>query len=499
MWDYAIRKIDEWVFETEVPGKSRSSVGFSTLALVAIFLAGTAHWVIFLNLGRGGFGADWSEFAFFYGVVERSIRTLEIPYFVPTGISFFGDNFLGNLQYPASPQYALVVVMGTGKFILVNALIMYSVGFLGCLLIRHRYKLSLVPFFIFFLLFNFNGHIISHISVGHPWWGYFLLPFFLLLVLELADEERQNKLGPTILLAFVMFGILLQGSFHVFLWCGLFLLVLGLFNRSLSKWAGYAILASLLLLAFRFLPSMFFYSDYIRSYASGFPTFPIFIDSLTTIKSFQFEHPSGALYDVGWWEINVFIGYVGVAFIAYFGIYQRLSSNPEFAKHKFRALDLPILLLTLFSFGLFFDLLSDLRLPFFSWAERVPMRFFIIPMLMLALISSIRMQEFLPKLYSSVKLKALTVAALVEMAHSFVAHSWFWRVPGPGRGGSGTKYPGFSSLGNLDLGAVSFQSAVSQQDDFYKLAFHVGLVISAATLLGLCWIYYTKVWRVGRQ
>lgn len=67
------------LFETEVPGKSRSSVVFSTLALVAIFAAGAAHWVIFLNLGRGGFGADWSEFAFFYEVMERSIRTLEIP------------------------------------------------------------------------------------------------------------------------------------------------------------------------------------------------------------------------------------------------------------------------------------------------------------------------------------------------------------------------------------------------------------------------------------
>ena len=386
--------------------------------------------------------------------------------------------------------------MGTGKFILVNALIMYSLGFLGCLLIRNKYRLSLVPFFIFFLLFNFNGHILSHISVGHPWWGYFLLPFFLLLVLELANEERDNKLGPSILLAFVMFGIQLQGTFHVFLWCGLFLLVLGLFNRRLFKWAGFTILASLLLLAFRFLPSTFFYGEYIRSYASGFPTFPIFVDALTTIKSFQFEHPTGSLYDVGWWEINHFIGYVGVAFIVYFGIYQRFSSNPAFEGHKFRALDVPILLFTLFSFGLFFDLLSDLRLPFFSWAERVPIRFFIIPLLMLAVISSIRMQEFLPKLYSSTTLKVLTVAALVELTHSFVAHSWFWKVPG--LGGGGKMYPGFSSFSDPAVGYFPLQSGITQQDDLYKLAFQVGVVISAATLVVLCWIYYTKVWRAGR-
>ena len=196
-----------------------------------------------------------------------------------------------------------------------------------------------------------------------------------------------------------MFGILLQGSFHVFLWCGLFLFILGLFNRSIFKWVSYSIVASLLLSAVRFLPSATFYGDFIRSYASGFPTFTVFIDSLTTIKSFQAAHPKSAAYDVGWWEIDVFIGYVGLAFIAYFGIYQRFSSDLASAKYRFRALDMPILLVILFAFGLFFDLLSNLRLPFFSWAERVPMRFFIIPLLLLALISCIRLQASLPKLF----------------------------------------------------------------------------------------------------
>jgi len=59
---------------------------------------------------------------FFYHVIEFSIKNLEIPYYIPTGISFFGDNFLGNLQYPSSPQYALAAVMGTGKFTKTTAL-----------------------------------------------------------------------------------------------------------------------------------------------------------------------------------------------------------------------------------------------------------------------------------------------------------------------------------------------------------------------------------------
>lgn len=182
-----------------------------------------------------------------------------------------------------------------------------------------------------------------------------------------------------------------------------------------------------------------------------------------------------------------------MAFIAYFGIYWRLSSNPEFERHKFRALDVSTLLLTLFSFGLFFDLLSDLKLPFLSWMERVPMRYFVIPLLVLAVISSIRLQEHLHRLYSSATLKVLTIAAVLELAHSMVVHSWFWKVPGPLSRSSPTEFPGFSSLSGPVMGYVSRQSAITQQDDLYKLAFQIGSLISAATLVGLCWLYYTKV------
>ena len=65
MWYYAVRKLDELLFETELPGKTRSSVVFSTLSRVIIFAAGAAHWSIFLNLGRGEFGGDWNEPVFF--------------------------------------------------------------------------------------------------------------------------------------------------------------------------------------------------------------------------------------------------------------------------------------------------------------------------------------------------------------------------------------------------------------------------------------------------
>jgi hypothetical protein len=130
----------------------------------------------------------------------------------------------------------LAPLMNAGNFVLANTLIMYSVGFIGCLLIRNRYHLSLLPFVFLFLLFNFNGHITSHLSVGHSmWYGYFLLPLFFYFLLELLPPSAKIRVGTSIILAFVLFAIVLQGSFHIFVWCLIFLAILGFFNRHSSK------------------------------------------------------------------------------------------------------------------------------------------------------------------------------------------------------------------------------------------------------------------------
>jgi len=526
LFNYVANKFNDILFETEVPGKSGASVLFTGLMLAFLYGLGVFHWVVFLDFGDISVGhTDWGEQFFFFRVLTDSISNLDIPYFAPSGNPFFGDRFLGNLQAPFSPQVLLLPLMSINAFIVFNTLLLYSAGFLGCLLLRKRFGLSLIPFTFLFLLFNFNGHITSHLGFGHPWFGYFLLPFYLLLVLELVRSERANRLRISIMLAFVLFGILLQGSFHIFLSCSLFLLILGLFNRRLLTPAVLAIVFSASLSLFRLLPAALFYGGIQRSYASGFPTIPVFIDALTTIKSYLFEHPRPSLsggYDVGWWEHDHFIGFVGVGFIAIFGIYGRYSMKPEFLKHRFTALDVPILLVVLFSFGIFFDFVSDLRIPFVSWAERVPSRFFVLPLLFLVVLSCIRLQEYLPKLYSSVTLKVLTVASVLQLTHSLAVHSWFWRVPA--RVGSAFDYRGLpgQAAASLNDRAIPFQGVMSvgyrvaeinlpvQQhlyyslaldigslsDRMYTLAFDIGVVLSLLSLVGLgCLFYWKGRWR----
>ena len=350
-----------------------------------------------------------------------------IPYYVSPD---WGEpRFLGILETVLSPQIILMTFTGLGKFVLINTWLMYTVGFVGCLVIRKRFQLSLLPFIFLFLLFNFNGHITSHLAAGHSMWlGYFLLPFFFLLTLELAQCQGPPRLNISVPLSLVLFGIILQGSFHFFVWCLLFLALFGVFNRQHLRVVGLTIVLSLFLSAVRLLPGALIHSDRaVRGYNSEY-YFGTFVDALTSIAAFTTEHP---LSPVGWHELDVFIGIIGVAFIAYFGIYQRFSANPDLEGHRFSAFDLPILMFVLISFGVGYDLLRDLRIPLVSFAERVPARFLIMPLVALIVISSIRMESFLNGIDRTTNFKLLSLAAIVVLAHALGLHSFTWRQ-GPG-------------------------------------------------------------------
>lgn len=437
------------------------------------------------------FGVDWGERFCYYDILREAFRDQTIPYIVPSFgncIPPYSERFMGNLQPNLSPQIALLPLIGNHTFILLNTLFMYSLGFVGCILIFWRYRLALLPFSIIFLLFTFNGHITSHISVGHPWNGYFLIPFFVFLVLELVRPEQESRLGSSILLAFVLFGIILQGSFHIYIVCAVFLFVVGIFNRNLLGVTLFTLGASAALSLFRFLPSVFVYGGTKTSYASGFPTFSTFVDALTTIKSFTFEHPRSTIfYDVQWHEHDTFIGYLGVAFVVFFGIYLRFHGLPNLQRFKFQSLDLPILLVALFSFGIITDVISDLRIPLVSWAERVPSRFFVLPMIFLVVIGALRMQAFMSNTVLSNTAKFVLAGGTVVMAHSLAAHSWFWKIPD--RAGASLNF------GPLNPSSSSITSP-SSQDSVYTLAVNIGAVVTLLAIVTLCSLFY---WRVVRR
>ena len=426
--------LDDAFFNPVPESKGLYATFLGLSVLVPLYILGILHWAFFFQFGEAAIdagGNDWRDGLVYFSVVRDSIENLTIPYFVTPTPGNWGDvRFLANPQSTISPQMVLALFMSAGNFVLVNTLIMYSIGFIGCLLIRSRFNLSPLPFVLLFLIFNFNGHITAHLSVGHSmWYGYFFLPFFFLFVLELISPSDRTRILTAIFLAFPLFGIILQGSFHIFIWCSILLVILAFVDKDSRKMALLAILFAICLSAFRIFPTVLGRIDYTQVYASGFPTFSIFFDALTTIKAFQFEHPNSAAYNVGWHEHDHFIGYIGVGFIALFGIYHRFSNNSAVANLRFKALDLPLLLLVLMSFGFFFDIISDLKLPLLSYTERVPSRILIIPLIGLAVVGAIRMQALLYTYNRNLVFKALSVGAVIHLTHSLIVHSDFWKLP----------------------------------------------------------------------
>jgi hypothetical protein len=130
----------------------------------------------------------------------------------------------------------------------------------------------------------------------------------------------------------------------------------------------------------------------------------------------------------GWWEYDMYVGLVGFAVIAYFGIWLRFSKREELQPYKYPALDLPLLMMLLLSLSYFQAILTRIPFPPLK-IERVATRFVLVPVAMLAFISAIRLEQVLRGYARTFKLRFIEIAALAVMGLSFVDHSFLWSVP----------------------------------------------------------------------
>lgn len=437
-----VARLSEIFFGTEHEPQDNFARVVIWIALASLFSGGIIHWLVFFRFGDFSLsGFDWSKEVYYYSVIVESISSQAIPFLAnsPTPDAIPPDldhRFFALPETVISPQVFLLNLMDVGNFILANTLIMYSVGFLGCLFLRWHFSLSLMPFSFLFLVFNFNGHITSHLSVGHTMWlGYFLIPWFFLLLFKLIRDSKGFRPGIAVSIGSILFIIILQGSFHIFIWCLLFLGLFGIFNIHHLKTLATAASAAIILSAFRLIPAAVTLTDWKPSYASGFPTLSTFFDALTYVNKDKLAHPIAQTfdrsYDVGWWEHDFFIGFLGLGLIAFFGIYLRFRQDTGVGGASFKQFDLPLLIFVLFSFGVLFDLLSDTRIPLLSWIERTPARVLIMPLLGLTFISAIRMQNFIENIDNIKKnwvFMLVSAAIFIELSHQLAVHSWFWRV-----------------------------------------------------------------------
>ncbi len=383
---------------------------------------------------------DWPKEFEYYTVIQEALRTGQVPYHVSKKYHKYTTRFLGLAETCLSPQVLLLgmpdlhlfghtVTIKVGKFIVFNVCLLYTIGFLGCLALRRRYGLGLLPFTVLFLLFNFSGHITSHMAVGHSMWiGYFLLPFFCLYVLQLVEGEHAWLTG--LKLALVLFVMELQGSFHMVDWCWMFLLLLTLAGRRYCLPVAVAVVGSGMLAFFRLFPMAYTFwgfKDPEYSFLSGYSTLKDLLDAFIVIREDTYPWTGGIFGHLGWWEYDVYTGVLGLGLLVYFGVWKRFDRGPALAAYQYPDLDLPLALMAILSLSYFFAPVSLLPLPLFN-GERVSSRFLIIPLVMLMVISAIRGQRWLEHARLTPRHWLFVLAGLAQLAFALLTHSATWCI-----------------------------------------------------------------------
>jgi hypothetical protein len=127
------------------------------------------------------------------------------------------------------------------------------------------------------------------------------------------------------------------------------------------------------------------------------------------------------------WELDAYVGLIGAAFLAVFGLARQLWPSKRPDEPSYRELNIPIGLMTLFAIGSFYSPLFNLGLPLLN-SERVTARFIIIPIVLLLMLACIRFQKWLPKPAGSTPGKLLTLGALLVLAQELGEHMHLWRV-----------------------------------------------------------------------
>lgn len=244
---------------------------FAALFLSALFLLGLGHWVSSFRMGDIPMSiADWPKEKQYCLVLKQALEEKRVPYFISEPVHKT-DMFLGLPETMVSPQVYLLKFISPGEFECFNAALFYTLGFLGCLLVRKKFSLNLLSFAALFLLINFNGYTVSRLGVGHTqWFSVFLLPYFALLIFEMG--EGKDNLMTALKMSLLFFIILLQGGFHIYVWCVFFLLAYLLADIKKWKEITAALAVSAVLSAFRLLPALAAYAGKDNAGSKGYPS-----------------------------------------------------------------------------------------------------------------------------------------------------------------------------------------------------------------------------------
>lgn len=448
-------------------------------AIVALYVFGFVHWLLFFRAGHMTFTAyDWPKERWLLDALAQGLDSGTIPFHLRVPPEY-AQNFeqlvngpeetnrlLALPELDLAPQVVLLRFLTPAQFVVTNVLFLYSLGFVGTLWLKKRWRLSLFAFAVFVLLFNMNGHVVSHLAVGHgAWCAYFLLPFFVVRVVDLFEGHGVVARRAPLDIALFLAVLALQGAVHMLVWCALFLAIGVLFAGAAWRDAAIALGLAALLSAVRILPAaVAFYGVRPLAFFGGYPTLETLWTALWSAHGPDFAAiDNGSFSALRWWEFDLYVGALGVFLLAYFGVFKRFDSGMLEARFAF--LDGPLVVQSLLSFSVLAMPLVRLPLPL-AGSERVTSRFIVIPLVFLLAVACRRMDRAIAWAPPYASKAAIAMAFLAVEGLSLVVHSDLWgieRLEG---------HPGVHPLENVSLVEIA--------DPPYAASLVVGAVISAS-------------------
>ncbi|MFZ6026488.1 MAG: hypothetical protein ACOYYS_02120 [Chloroflexota bacterium] len=397
----------------------------------ALFLSGALMWGKFLNWGNINFNYhDWAEInAARLAFVQDAIRKGVFPLHMTEAahLKNITDRYLVIPDSILGPQMILFAGFETGPFVYANTLFLYGLAALGLLWLRKKESLSLFVFSAVFFLFNFNGHIIAHLSIGHvTWWSYFIFPWIVVMIFQAFEQQVGWRwiLGMSLL----MFLMVLEGGSHQFAWFILFFMIVALSSRAHFMLMIKTILFATLLVMVRFIPAVLGLSEFPIENLGGYRTVTDLFAALVQITppadSLPVFSPVTKQYGLGWWEYDLYVGAIGAIFLIGFGIVYWLRHRAAMPKRL--GLIVPTFALIVLSMGNFYLFVKNIPYPMFA-GERVSARIISIPFVILLFIAAICYQRWLAN-FPSTLARILQLGALSLLCADLWTHLKIWRV-----------------------------------------------------------------------
>lgn len=399
-------------------------ISWFAFLFVIIFIG----WGVFLNWGEIPFDFhDWAEvnaprLAFMKDAVTKG----KLPLHMPDSSALRGvtDRYMALPDIILSPQVLLLRWMPVGTFVLAHTWLMIGLGYWGLLRLKKRFGLSLLSFTWITLLYFFNGHMLSHYAVGHvTWGGAFLLSWFAELVFALIDGD-QGAVWET-KMAFLLFFIFLQGSFHQFVWCVIFLGFTAISNWKLLLPILRSGIAASLLSAVRIIPPALqmgaFDDDFLGGYRTPVQILNAFVKIIAPADSLD-QAKTGAV--LGWWEFDIYTGLTGLLIIGIASAAWLLLRKKELG---FPALLCPVAVLSLFSVRNVYMIMRFFHIPLFS-GERVSSRFLLLPFVFILIAGICALQTFLTGKRYGKLVNLLLTAGIIPVCFELWKHLNIWKV-----------------------------------------------------------------------